>query len=1050
MAGLFYETPDDCLDDRAELLAALMAARARRWRRRMARRLDTAGDDWNDAVPSAEEWEQLVESLRRHLDVSARDGRNAVARALRDAGFNVDDSAMEAAAAAAAVAVGAIMVAVGATGPRITARVAEAVNETRAAGGTPREVVRGLGLRGDHPGPLSDDLVREWGRTIGRAAVFAGVDSVMAQFPGTKEWVCTFHNSRQSHIDAHGQTVALSDPFLIGGWPGRFPHDPNLPAGEVINCRCYMRYNVAEAAAVAEMPAAASTRGAVVMAADADERRRGIMVSVEPTDEQRSALAALVPSHVPEPEMHVTLAYCGSVTDIDDPEEADRLRQGLRDAISYASGATGPLDGHITATTTLGDDDPPAQVGLVDSVGLGRLRALLADQIAEFCPEGFLRTNHDFLAHITLRYSDDPLPPDVVGQPLTFGALHLHWGDDIEVRPLHDGGDQQLATGDDPGSAAAPAVHSGLVPYSVSPDTPGCDGYAVVKDGTDDVMGCHHTKGEAEAQRRALYANEEMTVNPDAPVTAAGPAGSLDSMRDLSADTLLDVLLAGVPDEEAAEARAEIAETLAALPRGRFDTIEGPDGADEEVPSDAETVEAEDAPAEMDWQGPLVVEGRLSGDRRVIAPGALSWRDFPLPLMLQKANQPQHLDSVFAGNIWRLERRDDGSVWGYGTYDDSPDGAEAKRLVDGGRMRGVSVDMDRAEAVMAQLGDLDGVTLADGDDPEWAVEVYTKARVMGVTMTPFPAFQEAYIEPVAPEDEDMALAASGAVADGYRIRAHTPAEWTSADDPAPLALVASGALTVPRAAPAAWFDEPRMDGYEYLSIDDDGRISGLVCDWQTAHIGHPGRYVTAPRNPDFSVFYGKRRYETAEGQTIRVGPIIMDTVHPDLSLRASDAQAFYAHTGCIVGAVRLYANRYGIAAAGTLLPGITEDQKMRLQLSDVSPDWRPVGRRGTTVCAVLAVPLSGFPSGALAASGGGVVESLTPRVAFDAHGEVTAMVAVGAVRRPRGPSVEDRLAALEVERRRPRVDAALARMGIATAEEARAERVAAAVARLGL
>jgi HK97 family phage prohead protease len=46
------------------------------------------------------------------------------------------------------------------------------------------------------------------------------------------------------------------------------------------------------------------------------------------------------------------------------------------------------------------------------------------------------------------------------------------------------------------------------MPYSVVDDAPGCSGWAVTKDGTGEVMGCHRTRAEAEDQLTALNISE--------------------------------------------------------------------------------------------------------------------------------------------------------------------------------------------------------------------------------------------------------------------------------------------------------------------------------------------------------------------------------------------------------------------------------------------------------------------------------------------------------------------------------------------------------------
>lgn len=46
------------------------------------------------------------------------------------------------------------------------------------------------------------------------------------------------------------------------------------------------------------------------------------------------------------------------------------------------------------------------------------------------------------------------------------------------------------------------------MPWKVVENFGDCNGYAVVKEGTNEIEGCHKTKSEAEAQQRALYASE--------------------------------------------------------------------------------------------------------------------------------------------------------------------------------------------------------------------------------------------------------------------------------------------------------------------------------------------------------------------------------------------------------------------------------------------------------------------------------------------------------------------------------------------------------------
>lgn len=57
--------------------------------------------------------------------------------------------------------------------------------------------------------------------------------------PWVKRWLATEDSrTRPDHVEADGQTVPFSQPFVVGGFHMQYPHDPDGPAKEIVNCRC--------------------------------------------------------------------------------------------------------------------------------------------------------------------------------------------------------------------------------------------------------------------------------------------------------------------------------------------------------------------------------------------------------------------------------------------------------------------------------------------------------------------------------------------------------------------------------------------------------------------------------------------------------------------------------------------------------------------------------------------------------------------------------------------------------------------------------------------
>lgn len=453
------------------------------------------------------------------------------------------------------------------------------------------------------------------------------------------------------------------------------------------------------------------------------------------------------------------------------------------------------------------------------------------------------------------------------------------------------------------------------------------------------------------------------------------------------------------------------------LAAGTIDEI-APEEAETEAPDAADP----DLPKLFEFESVLTVEGMPSGDGRLIAEGCLTWRDLPLPLMLQTVNAPGHDGSVFCGWISEIERVGQ-AIMGRGNFARGAAGDQAREILadpSSANKFGVSVDIDSVSVVFA---DPSGAELSPDEAMEAKmfggqeiIEMMVSGRIMGATMTPFPAFQEAFVYLLTPVEDNMPLDQTPALVasiSGELWRSTVPVHFSVNGSIPTEALVASAAGPDPDAPPAAWFSAQPMDEPQSFVVYPDGRCYGLVAEWGTCHIGNSRRCVEVPRSNDFRSFYTGKRILTREGEMLAVGPIFMDTVHPNLLKDASDAQAFYAHTGCAVADVRLHTNEWGIVAAGCIRPDASPTQIRRLRASDISPDWRPMGGEHRLV-SLLAVNTSGFLVEGIAASAG----RFQPWGVFDSVSKnVGALVAAGAIHHDREDpaSLREQLSALQAD-----------------------------------
>ncbi|MDK1473604.1 hypothetical protein QNO07_09250 [Streptomyces sp. 549] len=449
----------------------------------------------------------------------------------------------------------------------------------------------------------------------------------------------------------------------------------------------------------------------------------------------------------------------------------------------------------------------------------------------------------------------------------------------------------------------------GTMPYSVvqhhadcAADTP----WAVVKDDTQDLMGCHTTQAEAEEQQRALYAED-----------GEAPPGA---MADSAAET---------PTVTPAQTLAVEEQTAA-------------------------------------WEGVLAVEGVTTGDGREFAEGALSWADLPVPLRWNKEDSHGGEPHTVAVNVGRIDRiwRDGGKIMGAGVLNlAEPDGQRAHDLIKGEYLRGVSIDADsiaEADIELVWPDDANEGMEEDGDlfemlfaQPEKMI--FHGGRIRAATLVDIPAFAEAFI---ALLDEAGAVVAGGQpLTDEERKALRGGPETAQPQAVAKPAVTAAGGDWRP---PAAWFADPELSVPTGITITDDGRLYGHAAQWGSCHIGQDDTCIQPPRE-DAHPYYMTGEVACDDGSRVAVGQVTVGTGHAPLHLGASPAAEHYDNTGAAVADVAVGNDRHGIWVAGAVRPGVDPLKVYELQAAgQVSGDWRRIGG-ALRLVGLLAVNVPGFP-----------------------------------------------------------------------------------------
>lgn len=469
-----------------------------------------------------------------------------------------------------------------------------------------------------------------------------------------------------------------------------------------------------------------------------------------------------------------------------------------------------------------------------------------------------------------------------------------------------------------------------------------------------------------------------------------------------------------------------------------------------------------------------IVQGVETGDGRIYE--SVTWRDLPLPVTAQDWQDVAHMNAVLIGNITRVDYVGD-EVHAWGPYLNEPD-EEAARLiglVKSGELRGVSADLDDIEfevliPVESADQDDDGTALEDDDGdagepmdeldreeidgqeyvvlpiPQEKLRV-TESRLMGATILPFPALQEAWVEDQSALADDAEPAEAIVASARPQLTAHHVTGVVLREKPAVTASAPATAQTTTRERPADRFTIPEIPPVEWfevaeppggpmpLTIMDDGQVFGHLAVWGECHIGVHGECVVPPESKcNYARFHtGEIPVDGGRGR-VSCGRLTFHVGHAAKHLGAGPALDHYDHSGSVAADLRASNGEYGIWVCGAMRSGLTVAQIREIMSCPPSGDWRSFGG-DLELIAALAVPVAGFntPRDMLVASGFGSVRR--------EDGLVETLIAS----RPAGPT---RLVASGADDSDPELDMRIMELVAASIGRSTEQRVAALVAQV--
>lgn len=341
----------------------------------------------------------------------------------------------------------------------------------------------------------------------------------------------------------------------------------------------------------------------------------------------------------------------------------------------------------------------------------------------------------------------------------------------------------------------------------------------------------------------------------------------------------------------------------------------------------------------------LAVIGEPTDDGRMFdANIALSFRDFPLPLLWQQQSAGGHTDAYTVGVIESagIVGRE---VIGKGYLLNTPQADEAAMQIQHG-VTGPSVDLGDVEWELRNAATGQPVTEEEfWDNPDMElVQTVMSAKVLAATLVATPAFGQTSIT----LGENVARGQDALVA--------------AAAMPAPYAIDAP-------VYDASFFENPGFTA-PTLPFIADGRIMGHLAGWNVCHTGIQDACVMAPHSQtDYAWFHTSPPVKTAAGK-VKVGRLTVGCGHAGPRTGAGATIAHYDNAGTCFALVHVGEDEHGIWFSGVPAPGASAEQITAGLAAPLSGDWRNVGGNLELVAA-LAVNTPGFPilaSGATDAS----------------------------------------------------------------------------------